>query len=47
MKSRYNDQMKGSATVKLTDGSVYEAEIHWFEAYSIGQKDLYSLRVKM
>jgi hypothetical protein len=31
---------KGIATVKLTDGSFRIAEIHWYEAHSIGKKDI-------
>ena len=31
---------KGRATVQLADGTVAEAEIHWFEAHGIGRKDL-------
>ena len=31
--------MKGIATVKLADGTIYEAEVHWFEAHGIGRKD--------
>ena len=30
---------KGRATVQLADGTVHEAEIHWFEAHGIGRKD--------
>jgi hypothetical protein len=30
---------KGIATVKLADGTVCDAEIHWFEAHSVGRKD--------
>ena len=30
---------KGRATVRLADGIVCEAEIHWFEAHGIGRKD--------
>jgi hypothetical protein len=30
---------KGIATVRLADGTVNEAEIHWFEAHGIGRKD--------
>jgi len=30
---------KGRATVQLADGTVYEAEIHWFEAHGVGRKD--------
>ncbi len=30
---------KGRATVQLGDGTVCEAEIHWFEAHGVGRKD--------
>jgi len=30
---------KGTATVRLADGTVCDAEIHWFEAHGIGRKD--------
>jgi uncharacterized protein with ACT and thioredoxin-like domain len=32
-------KMKGMATVHLADGTICEAEIHWFEAHGIGRKD--------
>ena len=32
-------KMKGAATVKLGDGTVSDAEIHWFEANGIGRRD--------
>lgn len=32
-------KMKGMATVQLADGTVCEAEIHWFEAHGIGRVD--------
>lgn len=32
-------KMKGFATVELADGTIGEAEIHWFEAHGIGRKD--------
>ena len=38
-------KMKGIATVRLADGTICEAEIHWFEARSIGQKDFKIKRV--
>lgn len=31
---------KGVATVKLNDGTFRLAEIHWYEAHSIGKRDL-------
>jgi hypothetical protein len=36
---------KGRATVQLADGTVCEAEIHWFEAHGIGRKDCKIKRV--
>ncbi|CAI4033304.1 hypothetical protein DNFV4_03740 [Nitrospira tepida] len=30
---------KGIAKVRLSDGSVHEAEIHWYEATRIGRKE--------
>jgi len=38
-------KMKGIATVQLPDGTIYEAEIHWFEAHGIGRKDFKIKRV--
>ena len=31
---------KGIARVRLDDGSVYLAEIHWYEATGIGKREL-------
>ncbi len=36
-------KLKGVATVKLNDGTVRLAEIHWFEAHGIGKR---KMRVK-
>ncbi len=36
---------KGVATVRLSDGFICEAEIHWFEAHGIGRKGLKIKRV--
>jgi hypothetical protein len=30
---------KGVATVKLQDGSMVKAEVHWYEATGIGQRE--------
>jgi hypothetical protein len=38
-------KMKGFATVELEDGTICEAEIHWFEAHGIGRKDFKVKRV--
>jgi hypothetical protein len=31
-------KLKGLATVKLEDGTISEAEIHWYEADAIGRQ---------
>ena len=31
---------KGIATVRLADGFVCEAEVHWYEAMGIGRREL-------
>jgi hypothetical protein len=31
---------KGNAQVRLADGSVYRAEVHWYEAHGIGRKEM-------
>ncbi len=33
-------KLKGIAQVKLSDGEIRSAEIHWFEAHGIGKKFL-------
>ena len=30
---------KGIASIRLADGTIRQAEIHWFEAHGIGRKD--------
>jgi hypothetical protein len=37
---------KGRATVQLADGTVGEAEIHWFEAHGVGRKDFKIKRIQ-
>jgi hypothetical protein len=32
-------KMKGIASVELADGTICDAEIHWYEAHGIGRKD--------
>ena len=36
---------KGRATVELADGTICEAEIHWYEAHGIGRKEFKIKRV--
>ncbi len=33
-------KVKGIATVRFEDGSVVEAELHWYEAHGIGRKEI-------
>jgi hypothetical protein len=33
-------KLKGMATIRLPNGRVRVAEIHWYEAHGIGKKDL-------
>lgn len=32
-------KLKGTATVVLIDGTIRQAEIHWYEAHGIGKKE--------
>jgi hypothetical protein len=44
LKRNYGDgrwrKLKGRATVRLPDGTVCMAEIHWYEMTSVGRKEL-------
>ena len=31
---------KGTAQIRLADGSICHAEIHWYEAHGIGRKEM-------
>ena len=31
---------KGFTTVRLSDGTTHEAELHWYEAHGIGKKEI-------
>ncbi len=33
-------KMKGTAMIRLTNGEIREAELHWYEAHGIGKKEL-------
>ena len=33
-------KMKGIARVRLADGTIRTAEIHWYEAHGIGRRDI-------
>lgn len=32
-------KMKGITVVKLKDGTIHTAEVHWYEAHGIGKKE--------
>jgi hypothetical protein len=32
-------KLKGFATVRLQDGTIHTAEVHWYEAHGIGKKE--------
>ncbi|MBC8446320.1 MAG: hypothetical protein H8D78_01090 [Chloroflexi bacterium] len=38
-------KLKGTATVRLPDGSVCQAELHWYEAHGIGKKEIKIKRI--
>jgi hypothetical protein len=38
-------KLKGIAMVRLSDGMVYEAEIHWYEAHGVGKKEIKIKRI--
>lgn len=31
---------KGIGTVRLRDGTIHEAELHWYEAHGIGRREM-------
>ncbi|MEW6251932.1 MAG: hypothetical protein AB1716_14925 [Planctomycetota bacterium] len=33
-------KLKGVARIRLTDGTIYLAELHWYEAHGYGRKEL-------
>jgi hypothetical protein len=33
-------KLKGVATVRLTDGRIKKAEVHWYEAHGIGKRKM-------
>lgn len=32
-------KLKGIATIRLSDGLICEAEVHWYEAHGLGKKE--------
>jgi hypothetical protein len=33
-------KLKGIARVRLLDGTIHTAEVHWYEAHGLGRKEL-------
>lgn len=33
-------KLKGFGRVRLSDGSEYDAELHWYEAHGVGRKEM-------
>lgn len=33
-------KLKGTARVTLADGTIREAELHWYEAHGVGKREL-------
>ena len=33
-------KLKGEATIRLTNGQVRRAEVHWYEGHDIGKREL-------
>ena len=33
-------KLKGIATVRLSDGNLHDAEVHWYEAHGIGRREV-------
>lgn len=38
-------KLKGIATVRLLDGSICQAELHWYEAHGIGKRKIKIKRI--
>lgn len=38
-------KLKGVATVRLLDGSICQAELHWYEAHGVGKRKMKVKRI--
>jgi hypothetical protein len=38
-------KLKGTAAVKLAGGTICHAEVHWYEAHGVGQKEFKIKRI--
>jgi hypothetical protein len=32
-------KLKGTASIQFSDGTIHQAEVHWYEAHGIGRKE--------
>ena len=33
-------KLRGFAAVRLSDGTIHQTEVHWYEAHGIGRRDM-------
>jgi len=33
-------KLRGFAAVRLSDGTIHQAEVHWYEAHGVGRRDM-------
>ena len=49
LRRKYGDgrwrKLKGVALVRLEDGSIRKAEVHWYEAHGIGRREIKIKRI--
>ena len=38
-------KLKGVATIRLNNGDIVKAELHWYEAHGLGKKDIKIKRI--
>jgi hypothetical protein len=38
-------KLKGITTIRLPDGTIHKAEIHWYEAHGIGRREIKLKRI--
>ena len=38
-------KLKGLTTVRLPDGTIHQAEVHWYEAHGIGKREIKIKRI--
>ncbi|HWS17203.1 MAG TPA: hypothetical protein VN223_04275 [Candidatus Elarobacter sp.] len=38
-------KLKGTASIKFSDGTIHQGELHWYEAHGIGRKEIKIKRI--